>query len=152
MEPYPSHACTTGRETAAEGPGAGIHAMKTVTAAIIRHADTVFLARRKTGQKLEGYWEFPGGKLEPGETLQACLEREIFEEFNWEIKAGEMVATSDYAYAHGSIRLIALAAAVIAGEPEPTVHDAMEWVPIARLLHYQLAPADIAIAEKLTKL
>jgi 8-oxo-dGTP diphosphatase len=126
--------------------------MKTVTAAIIRHADTVFLARRKTGQKLEGYWEFPGGKLEAGETLQACLEREIFEEFNWKIKAGEMVATSDYVYDHGSIRLIALAAASIAGQPEPTVHDIIAWVPIARLLDYQLAPADIPIAETLMHL
>ncbi len=70
--------------------------MKTVTAAIVRHDNTVLITRRKSDQKLAGYWEFPGGKLEEGETLQACLEREIFEEFSWRIKAGKIVAISNY--------------------------------------------------------
>jgi len=62
--------------------------MITVTAAIIRKGDTVLLTRRKQGQRMAGYWEFPGGKLEEGETLQACLEREILEELGWKIQVG----------------------------------------------------------------
>jgi 8-oxo-dGTP diphosphatase len=126
--------------------------MKTVTAAIIRDGDRVLITRRKLGQKLEGYWEFPGGKLEDGETLQACLEREIIEELNLRIRAGEVVATSDYVYDHGSIRLIALEAVIVSGAPVPTVHDKMEWIPVSKLLEYKLAPADIPIAEELMRL
>lgn len=123
--------------------------MKTVTAAIIRDGARILLTRRKPGQKLEGYWEFPGGKLEEGESLQTCVEREIQEELNWKIKAGEVVATSYYTYEHGSIKLVAIEAVIVSGDPIPTVHDKIEWVPVSRLLKYKLAPADIPIAEAL---
>lgn len=125
--------------------------MITVTAAIIREKDTILIARRNPGQRLAGYWEFPGGKLEEGKTLQACLEREIFEELGWEIQAGEIVATNVHTYERGDIYLVALEAVVLSGTPVLTVHDKMDWVPIARLPEYQLAPADIPIAEKLRR-
>lgn len=126
--------------------------MITVTAAIIRKGDAVLLARRKQGQRMAGFWEFPGGKLEEGETLQACIEREIFEELNWNIKAGEVIAKSTYVYTHGSILLMALEAEILAGTPAPAVHDKIEWVPIPQLLSYQLAPADIPIAKELMRI
>jgi 8-oxo-dGTP diphosphatase len=123
--------------------------MITVTAAIIRKGDTVLLTRRKQGQRMAGFWEFPGGKIEKGETLQACLERELFEEFNWRIKAGEVITKSKYDYTHGSILLVALEAEILSGSPVLTVHDKMEWVPVPQLLDYRLAPADIPIAKEL---
>ena len=123
--------------------------MKIVTAAIIRRCDTVLLARRQPGQKLAGYWEFPGGKVEEGESLAACLQREIAEELGVEVAVGAVVASSDYVYAHGAIRLVALEATLVAGELHPTVHDQVAWVEVGQLLHYRLAPADIAIAETL---
>lgn len=126
--------------------------MKTVTAAVLRRDDTILLARRNPGLNQAGLWEFPGGKVELGETLQACLEREIGEELGIMIKAGEVLATSDYVYAHGAIRLVALAAEILSGSPCPTVHDQLAWVPFAQLLQYPLAPADIPIAESLIKM
>lgn len=121
--------------------------MKTVAAAVFRRGETVLLTRRQPGQKLAGFWEFPGGKVEAGETLQACLEREIAEELGWIIRAGESIATSEHVYEHGAIRLVALAAEILSGVLRPSVHDRLEWVPVARLLEYRLSPADIPIAE-----
>jgi 8-oxo-dGTP diphosphatase len=125
--------------------------MKTVTAAILQRDGAILLARRASGQKLAGYWEFPGGKVEAGETLQSCLEREISEELNWVVQAGEVLATSEYVYEHGAIRLVALAAEIVSGTATLTVHDRLEWVPIGRLLEYRLAPADIPIAQSLLR-
>jgi len=126
--------------------------LKTVTAAVLREGKAILLARRKPGQKLAGYWEFPGGKVEEGETLQACLEREMGEELGIAIRAGEVLATSDYRYQHGAIHLMALAAEMVSGPPIPTVHDQLEWVLVADVLRYQLAPADIPIAKALIDL
>lgn len=123
--------------------------LKIVTAAIIRRGDTVLLARRQPGQKLAGYWEFPGGKVEEGESLAACLQREIAEELGVQVAVGAVVATSDYVYAHGAIRLVAMATTILSEELHPTVHDQLAWVPVQQLRHYRLAPADIPIAEAL---
>ena len=123
--------------------------VQVVTAAVIRRGGTLLLARRQPGQKLAGYWEFPGGKVETGESVQTCLQREIAEELGIAVKAGAIIATSDYVYAHGAIRLVALDVAICTGEPIPTVHDRLEWVPVAQLLDYRLAPADIPLAEAL---
>ena len=126
--------------------------MKEVTAAIIFHRDSVLITRRKQGQALEGMWEFPGGKIESGETPQICLEREILEELGVKIRAGDIVAESDYHYAHGSIRLIALSAEILEGQLSLRVHDKAEWVPLHRILDYELAPADIPIAKQLKEI
>lgn len=122
-----------------------------VTAAIIRNGDTVLLTRRKQGQRMAGYWEFPGGKLEDGETLQSCLEREIQEELGWVVKAGKEVASNIHTYDRGDIYLVALETSIQSGSPTLIVHDAMVWVTVSDLLNYQLAPADIPIAEELVK-
>ncbi len=117
------------------------------TAAVILDGNRVLLTRRKTGQKLAGYWEFPGGKQEKGESLQACLEREIKEELTLNIVAGEVVATSDYSYEHGTFTLIALEATILSGMIQLSVHDKFEWIPVTELLSFRLAPADIPIAK-----
>lgn len=122
---------------------------KKVAAAIIRSGKTTLLTRRKPGEKLAGYWEFPGGKIEEGETIQQCIEREIREELHINIKAGAIITTNIHTYRHGTIELIAIKADIISGTLQLTVHDKAEWVPIADLLEYNLAPADIFIAKEL---
>ena len=82
--------------------------MKIVTAAIIRSRDKILIARRKKGQKLEGYWEFPGGKIEVDESPQECLCRELHEEFGILSEAGEILTESEYHYDHGSFKLLAI--------------------------------------------
>lgn len=101
---------------------------------------------------LSGYWEFPGGKMEPGETLQSCLAREILEELDITVEVGGVVAFNQHSYGHGYFTLVALEAKVLDGTMTLTVHDKMVWSPVSRLLDYQLAPADIPIARVLQSL
>ncbi|HAK44799.1 MAG TPA: 8-oxo-dGTP diphosphatase MutT [Spirochaeta sp.] len=95
--------------------------MKVVAAAIIIRNGRVLICRRAPGEKLAGFWEFPGGKVEPGESLQECLERELREELDVEVRAGEI------------IRL--------------TVHDDYAWVASDVLPDLRLAPADVLLYE-----
>lgn len=69
--------------------------MKQVTAAVIEKDGRVLIAQRKTGDALAGKWEFPGGKLEPGETPEACLRRELREEFGVETEIGDFICSSE---------------------------------------------------------
>ena len=100
---------------------------------------------------MAGYWEFPGGKQESGETIQSCLERELMEEFSIESRAGEIVDESVYEYEEGVIKLIGIRTEILDKTFVLSVHDKVEWVPIPRILTYQLAPADIPLAKKLTE-
>ena len=123
--------------------------MKEVSAAIIIEDGKVLLARRAKGEKLAGYWEFPGGKREEDETIDECLVREIREELSLDIEVVGEFDTSDYEYPGGQIRLIGLLAEIQNGVISKTVHDLVEWIDISSVLDYQLAPADIPLAERL---
>jgi ADP-ribose pyrophosphatase len=125
---------------------------KVVAAAIIRKNKSVLLARRSAGQKLAGFWEFPGGKVENGETAEECLARELVEELGILTRIGKKCAESLHQYEHGNFRLVAYLVDCIGGEPRPSVHDRLEWVKIDDLKRYQLLPADIPILESLQKL
>lgn len=123
--------------------------MKEVSAAIIIEDGKVLLARRAKGEKLAGYWEFPGGKREEDETIDECLVREIREELSLDIEVVGEFDTNDYEYPGGEIRLIGLLAEIRNGVISKTVHDLVEWIEISSVLEYQLAPADIPLAERL---
>jgi 8-oxo-dGTP diphosphatase len=126
--------------------------MNTVTAAIIVHDGRVLLARRAPGEKLAGRWEFPGGKLEDGEDEPSCLHRELIEELGIECHVGDFFAESVYDYQGRdgikSIRLVAYLCEITSGTPTPRVHDQLAWSRPADIVGYALAPADVAIAEK----
>ncbi len=126
--------------------------MKIVTAAIIQRQDQILLTRRKPGENQAGFWEFPGGKLEDHETIQACLERELQEELGVRSKAGDIIAESIHRYEHGQIKLLGIATELIDHKFNLTVHYRAEWVPINHLLNYHLAPADIPIARKVQEI
>jgi 8-oxo-dGTP diphosphatase len=126
--------------------------MKTVTAAVIFQGGRVLITRRGPDENLAGLWEFPGGKVEPGETLEDCLARELREELGLVVSVGTVLAESIYHYEHGSIRLVALQTAVCEGTITLSVHDKVEWVHPRDLGSFPLAPADISIAEHLKKI
>ena len=125
--------------------------MTKVSAAIIERNGKLLLARRSNLSVLAGYWEFPGGKIQPGETAEACLARELEEEFGIFCEIGDLVAESKFSYPHGMHHILAFRARILAGEIQLTVHDQIEWVSIAELPQYRLLPADEPIAKALIR-
>jgi 8-oxo-dGTP diphosphatase len=123
--------------------------MKLVAAAVIISEGKVLLARRKRGDSHEGYWEFPGGVVKRGETIQECLERELREELAVTATAGEMIAESEFHSSRSAFKLVALHARIDRGGFTLAAHDRVEWVRPADLAGYRLAPADVPIAEVL---
>ena len=121
--------------------------MKIVTAAVVRKDGKVLITRRGPGDKHEGFWEFPGGKLEAGETLKECLERELLEELGVQSTVGTTLCSSIYKYEHGTIKLIALETHLASSEFRLVAHDQIEWVEPTYLLNYKLLPADQPIAK-----
>ena len=125
--------------------------IRDVAAAVVVRDGRVLLARRKPGKRMAGYWEFPGGKIEAGETPQACLERELREEFGVTARAGALIAENTHRYDHIAIRLLALSVELTGDMREMHDHDRVDWVPLEKLLEYHLAPADIPIATVITR-
>jgi mutator protein MutT len=123
--------------------------MVSVTAAILVHRGRILIARRPPGDRLAGYWEFPGGKLEAGEMPRACLKRELYEEFGIQARIGRFFDHTDYHYDHLAVRLLVFRAEIESGELQPAAHDAIRWVTPAQMGRYRFAPADRPIVAHL---
>ncbi|HWQ89592.1 MAG TPA: (deoxy)nucleoside triphosphate pyrophosphohydrolase [Desulfitobacteriaceae bacterium] len=123
--------------------------MREVTASIILREGRVLIAQRPPADKLAGKWEFPGGKIEAGETPQECLKREIQEEFDVEIEVLDFFAESVYVYENGAIKLLAFWCRWLAGDFTLKVHSRIVWAAYEELELYDYAPADIPLVEKL---
>ncbi|WP_026304726.1 MULTISPECIES: (deoxy)nucleoside triphosphate pyrophosphohydrolase [unclassified Thioalkalivibrio] len=106
----------------------------------------IFLARRGADQALAGCWEFPGGKAEPGESLEAALCREFREELAMEIRVGEEVGRTPIP-GNGGLELVALRAWTEDESPVLTVHDHWCWLSPLEAQGLELAPADIPLLE-----
>ncbi|WP_407313927.1 8-oxo-dGTP diphosphatase MutT [Desulfosporosinus sp. SB140] len=123
--------------------------MKEVTAAIILKDNKVLIAQRAPGENLEGKWEFPGGKIEPGETPVDCLKREIQEELEVDIDVLDYFGHSIYNYSNGTIKLIAFLCRWLSGDFTLKVHSQLAWVNCQELENYDFSPADIPLVQKL---
>ncbi|HCC48927.1 MAG TPA: 8-oxo-dGTP diphosphatase MutT [Elusimicrobia bacterium] len=123
--------------------------MKQVTAAVIEKDGKILIAQRRRGDVLAGKWEFPGGKLEQGETPEACLRRELMEEFGVDTKIGAFVCSSRFEYKHLPIELLVYRAEHIAGEFKLNDHDRIEWVAPGDLGKYDFSSADIPVVKLL---
>ena len=121
--------------------------IKVVCGIISNSEGKIFIARRKEGKTMGGKWEFPGGKLEQGETEQACLQRELLEELGMQVKVGEKLGENEHHYTDFSIRLIAYQCEFISATYALTDHDAYEWVEVKVLSSFDLANADIPLLE-----
>lgn len=120
-----------------------------VIAGIIRNnKGQVLLCQRDHGS-LEGLWEFPGGKIERGETPEQCLEREIREELDLNVEVERVYKVVHASYDHGDFLLISFLAALVGGEIKLRVHRDVHWVDPQKLMNYPLADANIPIAQSL---
>ncbi|WP_129596894.1 8-oxo-dGTP diphosphatase MutT [Anaerophilus nitritogenes] len=126
--------------------------MKKVIAALLVKNDRVLIAKRNKNDKLANKWEFPGGKIEKGETPEECLKREILEELQIHISVGKFFGESIYDYEHGSIQLLAYWARWDCGELKTTVHEEIKWVKVDELDEYDFAPADIPVVCRLKEM
>jgi 8-oxo-dGTP diphosphatase len=123
--------------------------MKDVTAAIILKDNKVLITQRAPDEKMAGKWEFPGGKIEQGETPQQCLSREINEELEVSVEVLDFFGESIYRYEYGEIRLLAYFCRWVSGDFILHVHSRLEWVGRDELSAFDFTPADIPFVKKL---
>ncbi len=123
-----------------------------VTAGLIWREGRVLITRRPEGSHLAGFWEFPGGKQEAGETLEQCLEREIMEELGVSVKATELLLEIDHDYEMKSISLHLFRCSGLTGEPRALGCSDMRWVDPRDLDQYELPPPDIRMIPFIRKL
>ena len=123
-----------------------------VVAALIENDNKVLLARRSTGDiNVLGKWEFPGGKVEQDENELDAIEREIREEFELVIKAKEFIANNVCEYPTKVVDLRLYKCDYVSGKFKLHDHSEYKWVEKEELLDYDLAPADIPLAEYVKK-
>lgn len=109
----------------------------------------IFCAKRSATMALPNYWEFPGGKLEPEETKEEALAREIKEELGCEIQVGQQVEDTTYDYDSFIVRLETFKAKIIEGRPKLVEHADAKWLPKEKLHQLNWAPADIPAVKRL---
>ncbi len=119
-----------------------------VTCAILITGTKVLLAKRGSGHIRGGLWEFPGGKLQNGETLEDCIIREIREELGVDIEVVNRCQTVGFSYPDRTINLHPFYCSIIKGKPVALVHEKIEWVEISRLDYMDLCAADKLIASR----
>ena len=124
--------------------------MKTirVAAAVIREKDKIFATARGYGE-LKGGWEFPGGKIEAGETPQEALKREIMEELETEISVGELIDTIEYDYPTFHLSMDCFWCEIISGKLVLKEAEAARWLEKADLDSVEWLPADVTLIEKI---
>jgi 8-oxo-dGTP diphosphatase len=123
--------------------------MITVTAGILFKDSRVFIGKRKPAGRLPGKWEFPGGKVEEGETPEACLERELEEELEIEAMVGDLLWVSMHDYDFGTVKVLFFRVQWDGGEIHPKDHEEYGWVPVDQLKGYDFVPADRAFVRRL---
>lgn len=118
-----------------------------VTCGLIERDGRLLVAQRPPGKALAGKWEFPGGKLEPGEAPAACLARELREELGVDVRVGASLPATVHRYSLSvrAIRLLPFRCAIVAGEPHPHEHSALRWCTVDEIATLDLATADLPV-------
>jgi 8-oxo-dGTP diphosphatase len=120
-----------------------------VVAGIAVSGNKIFIARRSPNKSLAGLWEFPGGKVESGESDEAALLREFKEEFDREIVLGEFFHENVHTDSDKSIQLVSYFISFHDFPKQSNSHDALEWTKIEELGRYEFCPADKEVVQRL---
>ena len=119
-----------------------------VTTAVVDRDGRLLVTRRQKGVHLEGYWEFPGGKCDAGESLEVCLARELREELDVEARVGAEIFTTTHTYTDRRVELHFLRCE-LEGEPQPQLGQELRWVRRDELEMLEFPPADAALIQML---
>ena len=127
--------------------------MKTVrvVAAVIRRDDRIFATQRGYGAFKDG-WEFPGGKIEPGETPGQALVREIWEELDTQIQVGDLIERVEYDYPDFHLSMDCYWCEVVEGHLELKEHEAARWLSREELFSVDWLPADIGLIGRIKEM
>lgn len=116
-----------------------------VACAIIEHDGLVLAARRSSLMSLPLKWEFPGGKVEPGESLEACLQRELFEELGVQVSPVRNLISHTHHYPDFTITLYPFVCSIAGGTIRIHEHEAIVWLPPEKLCELDWAEADLPV-------
>ena len=121
-------------------------AHKQIGVAVIRNDQgQILIDRRPAKGLMGGLWEFPGGKIESNETVEACIKREILEELAIEVEVGEHLITIDHAYTHLRVTLIVHNCRYLGGEPQPIECEEIRWVTLEEIDQFPFPKANTKI-------
>mgnify|MGYP000490795483 FL=1 len=125
--------------------------IRDVTAAVFIKEGKVMICRRPPNKGNALKWEFPGGKSEPGETLEECLRRECDEELGIEISVGREICATQYEYPDITVKLHFLLSEIVSGTPEMKEHVDIKYITKSELSDYDFCPADRDIVKILAE-
>ena len=125
--------------------------MMQVSAAIFRRGNQILIAQRAADDDCGFMWELPGGKIEPGETIEQCIVREMKEELGIDIRVKDVYAKTIYHVGERSAEFTFFNTEIVDGEIQKNVHDDIRWETRERLLDYEYLPADADIIRRLVR-
>jgi 8-oxo-dGTP diphosphatase len=123
--------------------------MITVAAGLIERNGQVLIARRKNAGAHGRKWEFPGGKVEPNESPEECVRRELQEELGIQVEVGNLFCISEYDYPDFSIRLVVYRILSIKDDPIALEHEEIRWVAPEEIERFDFPEADLPVVAKL---
>jgi mutator protein MutT len=120
-----------------------------VSAGLVFRKGQLLITQRHADGHLGGLWEFPGGKREPAESFEACLQRELREELGVEVVVGQLFQSLEHAYPERRVRLEFFLCRLARGEPQPLDCAAVKWVTRTELARHEFPAADAKLLERL---